>query len=115
MGLLDFIFPRSKAMPDQAKKPDDITRLRKASYSLEDLPETINFPLRKGEPQRAPLALLDATVDDIAFAIIAAESECSAAVGRASALRRLHTLAREAGCRGTDRATDVVLNKGVRK
>ena len=27
-------------MPDQ---PDDITRLRKASYALEDLPETIAF------------------------------------------------------------------------
>ena len=45
MRLLDHIIPRRTAMPDQ---PDAITRLRKASYALEDLPETIAFPQRAG-------------------------------------------------------------------
>ena len=41
MGLLDHLIPRRTAMPNQ---PDDIIRLRKASYALEDLPETISLP-----------------------------------------------------------------------
>ena len=49
MGLLDHLISRRKAMPDQ---PDDITRLRKASYALEDLPETIAFPQRAGDETR---------------------------------------------------------------
>ena len=36
-------------------RPDDITRLRKASYALEDLPETIAFPQRAGNEPREPL------------------------------------------------------------
>ena len=39
-------------MPDQ---PDDITRLRKTHYALEDLPETIAFPKRAGDEPREPL------------------------------------------------------------
>ncbi|CAM5543106.1 hypothetical protein FALB51S_04435 [Frigidibacter albus] len=59
-------------MPDQ---PDDITRLRKASYALEDLPETIAFPQRTGDEPREPLPVVEATVDEIAFAIVEAERE----------------------------------------
>ena len=88
-------------MPDQ---PDDITRLRKASYALEDLPETIAFPQRAGDEPREPLPVVEATVDEIAFAIVEAERESSAAYRRADALKRLYKLAREAGCTGADRA-----------
>ena len=63
-------------MPDQ---PDDITRLRKASYALEDLPETIALPQRPGDEPREPLPVIEATVDEIAFAIVEAERESSAA------------------------------------
>ena len=95
-------------MPDQ---PDDITRLRKASYALEDLPETIAFPQHPGELPREPLPIMDATIDDIAFAIVAAERESSAAYARSSALQRLYKLAREAGCIGADRAAVAVMKK----
>ena len=95
-------------MPDQ---PDDITRLRKAHYALEDLPETIAFPQHPGEPPREPLAVMDATIDDIAFAIVAVERESSAAYARAAALQRLYKLAREAGGIGADRAAVAVLKK----
>ena len=54
-------------MPDQ---PDDITRLRKASYALEDLPETIALPQRASDEPREPLPVVEATVDVIAFAIM---------------------------------------------
>ena len=95
-------------MPDQ---PDDITRLRKVHYSLEDLPDTIAFPQRPGEPSREPLPITDATIDDIAFAIVAAERESSAAYARSSALQRVYKLAREAGCIGADRAATAVMKK----
>ena len=95
-------------MPDQ---PDDITRLRKVHYALEDLPDTIAFGQLANEPSREPLSVVAATVDDIAFAIVVAERECSAALGRVSALQRLYKLAREAGCIGTDRAAAAVLKR----
>jgi len=95
-------------MPDQ---PDDITRLRKAHYALEDLPETIAFPQHSGDGGREPLPVAEATVDDIAFAIVAVEQESSAAYRRAAALQRLYKFAREAGCIGADRAAGAVLKK----
>ena len=95
-------------MPDQ---PDDITGLRKASYALEDLPETIAFPQRPGDEPREPLPVVEATVDEIAFAIVTAERESSAAYARSSALQRLYKLAREAGCIGADRAAAAVMKK----
>eukprot|EP01035_Chromulina_nebulosa_P014731 gene14731-biopygen12551 len=67
--------------------PDDITRLRKSHYALDELPETVSFPKHPSEPAREPLPVMQATVDDIAFAIVAAERESSAALGRASALK----------------------------
>ena len=50
-------------MPEQ---PDEITLLRKASYGLEDLPQTITFPQRPGDEPREPLRVVEATVDEIA-------------------------------------------------
>ncbi len=38
------------------------------------------------------------TVDEIAFALVEAERESTAAYRRADALKRLYKLAREAGC-----------------
>lgn len=49
MRLLDHLISRRTAMPNQ---PDDITRLRKASYALEDLPETISLPQRAAASRR---------------------------------------------------------------
>jgi hypothetical protein len=94
-------------MPDQ---PDDITHLRKLHYALDELPETVSFQKHPSEPAREPLPVMEATVDDIAFAIVAAERESSAALGRASALKRLHNLARDAGAIGSDRAAAAALN-----
>jgi hypothetical protein len=108
MGLLGHIISRRTAMPDQ---PDAITRLRKASYALEDLPETIAFPQRAGDEPCEPLPVVEATVDEIAFAIVEAERESTAAYRRADALKRLYKLAREAGGIGADRAATAVMKK----
>jgi len=106
MRLLDHIISRRTAMPDQ---PDAITRLRKVN--LEDLPETISLPQRPGDEPREPLPVIEATVDEIAFAIVEAERESTAAYRRADALKRLYKLAREAGCIGADRAATAVKKK----
>ena len=108
MRLLDHLITWRTDMPDQ---PDDITRLRKSHYALDELPEAVSFPKHPSEPAREPLPVMEATVDDIAFAIVAAERESSAALGRASALKRLHNLAREAGAIGTDRAAAAALKR----
>jgi hypothetical protein len=108
MRLLDHLIPRRTAMPDQ---PDDITRLRKASYALEDLPDTITIPQHPGDESHEPLLLADATIDDIAFAIVAAEQESMAAYRRSNALQRLYKLAREAGGIGADRAVATAVKR----
>ena len=108
MGLLDHIIPWRTAMPDQ---PDAITRLRKMHYVLEDLPETLTFPQHPGRESGASMPVAEATVDDIAFAIVAVEQESSAAYRRGAALQRLYKLAREAGCIGTERAVAAVLKQ----
>lgn len=95
-------------MPHQ---PDAITRLRAASYALKDLPETIALPQRASDEPREPLPVIEATVDEIAFAVVEAERESSAAYARSSALQRLYKLAREAGCIGTDRAATALMKK----
>ena len=58
-----------------------------------------------------PLPVVEATVDEIAFAIVEAERESTAAYRRADALKRLYKLAREAGCIGADRAATAVMKK----
>jgi hypothetical protein len=108
MRLFDHLISRRTAMPDQ---PDDITRLRAASYALDDLPEAISLPQRPGDEPREPLPVVEATVDEIAFAIVEAERESTAAYRRADALKRLYKLAREAGCIGADRAAAAVIKK----
>jgi len=94
-------------MPDQ---PDDITRLRKTCYSLEDLPDTITIPQHPVD-DREPLLLADATIDDIAFAIVAAEQESTTAYRRSNALQRLYKLAREGGGIGADRAVATAIKR----
>ena len=66
MRLFNHLISRRDEMPDV------LTSLRKAHYSLEDLPETIAVPHHSGDEYAAPLHLAEATVDDVAFAIVAA-------------------------------------------
>jgi hypothetical protein len=87
-----------------------LARLGKAYQSLEDLPEVIPASWRRGNATES-LSVETASVDDIAIAIVAANAELSAAIQRASALEKLHRLAREAGAVGTDRAVDFALER----
>lgn len=108
MSLLDHFISRRKTMPKQS---DDLTRLREAHYLLDDLPETITFSPRPGDEPREPLPVVEANLDEIAFAIVEAEREGAVAYRRAAALQRLYKLAREVGCLGADRAAPALLKK----
>jgi hypothetical protein len=93
--------------------PNPIARLRKAHYALEDLPDRITFPTHPARESEDPLPLVDATVDDIAFAIVAMEEESSRAYRRGSALKRLYQMARETGAAGIDNAVKSALKRSV--
>ena len=96
---------------DMPETPDDLARLRQVHYGLEDLPETIHVPQHPSRDAGALLAIGRAKIDDVAFAIIAAERDSAAAYRRCSALQRLYKLAREAGGTGTDPAVEAALRR----
>ncbi len=98
----------SPGEPVMSKLPSLIARLRHSFHSIDALPDSIAAPWR-GEVEG--LAIDAATIDDIAFAVLAANAEVFAAIARSSALERLHRLAREAGAVGTDRAVDAALKR----
>ena len=75
--------------------------LRKRHYALEALPAV----LRVADTE---MAVEDATLDDIAFAMLGVEAEYNAVGDRYHALRKLYALARQAGAVGADRIVDAV-------
>ena len=86
-----------------------LTEIRKRHYALEALPDAIVIPVL-GEIRREQVVkpIEDATLDDIAFALLGVEAEFSAVGDRLHALRKLYGLARQAGARGSECALDVV-------
>ena len=87
-----------------------LARLKKAHYGLEDLPDALCFSKLAGRPVEPPVLITKATLDDIAFAIVAADLECSAVIRLSSSLNRLYELGRKAGAVGTDPAVAAALN-----
>jgi hypothetical protein len=86
-----------------------IAVLRKRHFALEALPETIVVPALDARQRPAAVkAIEDATLDDIAFALLAAEVEFNAVGERLHALRKLYSLARQAGALGADRAVAAI-------
>ena len=86
-----------------------VTALRKRHIWLEALPETIGIPAIEARRRPATVkAIEDATLDDIAFVMLGMEAEFNAVGDRLHALRKLYTLARQAGALGADRAVDAI-------
>jgi len=86
-----------------------LTEMRKRHYALQMLPDTVVIPVL-GEIRREQVVkpIEDATLDDIAFAVLNIEAEFGAVGDRLHALRKLYGLARQAGARGSERAFDAV-------
>lgn len=86
-----------------------VTALRKRHIWLEALPDSIAIPALDARQRPATVtAIENATLDDIAFAMIEVETEFNAVGDRLHALRKLYNLARQAGALGADRAVDAI-------
>jgi hypothetical protein len=86
-----------------------VTALRKRHIWLEGLPDSIAIPALEARQRPAIVKPIeDATLDDIAFAMIEVEAEFNAVGDRLHSLRKLYNLARQAGALGADRAVDAI-------
>ncbi len=92
-----------------------VTALRKRYIWLEALPDSIAIPALEARQRTATVkAIEDATLDDIAFAMLVTEAEFNAVGDRLHALRKLYGLARQAGALGADRAVGAISDEGDR-
>ena len=92
-----------------------LAALRKRHFALDALPDTIVIPAFEARQREANVrAIADATLDDIAFALLTAEAEFNAVGDRLQALRKLYNLARRAGALGADRVVEAVSHAGGR-
>ncbi|OJU28507.1 MAG: hypothetical protein BGN91_07910 [Nitrobacter sp. 62-13] len=90
-----------------------VAALRKRHIWLEALPDTVSIPALEARQRPAAVkAIQDATLDDIAFAMLGAEAEFNAVGDRLHALRKLYNMARQAGALGSDRAVDAISGGG---
>ncbi|HET6377007.1 MAG TPA: hypothetical protein VFG05_01655 [Methylocella sp.] len=85
-----------------------LSAVRRHHYGLATLPGTIRIPAVGNRQETPAKPIEEATLDDIAFAVRGIEAEFNAVAGRLHALRRLYTLARDAGALGADCAIDAV-------
>lgn len=79
------------------------------SYGMTALPDTITTTTLDEFGHAVTKPLTDATVDDIALAIVALNDEASALYVKVDALRRLHDRARRAGGLGSEHAVEAAL------
>ncbi len=92
-----------------------VTALRKRHIWLDALPDTIAIPALEARQRPATVkAIEDATLDDIAFAMLVTEAEFNAVGDKLHALRKLYSLARQAGALGADRAVGAISDGGGR-
>jgi hypothetical protein len=87
---------------------DKLTVLRKRTYSLTGLPDTVLVPGLPGRRHETIKPVDAVTLDDIAFALLALQEKSSAIYREAEALRTLYAMARESGALGADIALDVI-------
>ena len=87
-----------------------ITDLRAAHYSLRTLPDAITIPVAGSQRETFVKAIEDATLDEVAFALLAMELEFNTVGDRMHALRKLYSLARKARALGSERAAQVVVS-----
>lgn len=89
-------------------KDSKLDIVRKQHVFLDTLPDTIHVPAIGERRDAVTKPLEDATLDEVAFAVVALDAECDEAYGRLSALKRLTTMARKKGAVGADRILDII-------
>lgn len=80
----------------------ELERLRESNCLLADLPDIIRIPPLGARKEEVVKPVETASLDDIAFAVRGLEAEFNAVGDRLFALRKLYTLARDAGAVGAD-------------
>ena len=85
-----------------------LTRVRKQHSALQALPDTIHIPAVGRRDEIAAKPVVDATLDDLAFAVRGVEVEFNELGDRLYAIRKLYSLARQSGALGADRAIDAI-------
>ena len=85
-----------------------LTSARKQHATLQVLPDTIHIPAIGRRDEIAAKPVVDATLDDLAFAVRGVEVEFNELGDRLYAIRKLYSLARQSGALGADRALDAI-------
>lgn len=98
--------------------PIDLLRKQSSMY-LSHLPDAVRIPaLPPSRPDDVIRPLMEATIDDVAFAIQGLEADSSAINRRLAALRDLHDGARQRGATGDITVSEAfpdILGEGARK
>ena len=91
------------------KKKTPVQKLReRPEWYVRELPDTIRVPALEGHrPQEVTVPLEDATLDDMAFAIVGIEAQVARARRGLSGLRELYEQARKRGAIGTNTVAEV--------
>jgi hypothetical protein len=84
-----------------------IDRLRKQDLLLEDLPDAVELPPIGPRRTTVTKALPEATLDDLALAILGLHAQVRKVEHRLYALKHLHDLARVKGALGATRVADL--------
>ena len=85
-----------------------LTSVRKQHATLQALPDTIHIPAIGRREEIAAKPVVDAPLDDLAFAVRGVEVEFNELGDRLYAIRKLYSLARQSGALGADRALDAI-------
>jgi len=91
------------------KKKTPVQKLReRPEWYVHELPDTIRVPALEGHrPQEVSVPLEDATLDDMAFAIVGIEAQVAQARRGLSGLRELYEQARKRGAIGSNTVAEV--------
>jgi hypothetical protein len=91
------------------KKKTPVQKLReRPEWYVRELPDTIRVPALEGHrPLEVTVPLEDATLDDMAFAIVGIEAQVAQARRGLSGLRELYEQARKRGAIGTNTVAEV--------
>ena len=91
------------------KKKTPVRKLReRPEWYVRELPDTIRVPALEGHrPQEVSVPLEDATLDDMAFAIVGIEAQVAQARRGLSGLRELYEQARKRGAIGSNTVAEV--------
>lgn len=89
-----------------------LEKLTKDDYLVKDLPKEITIPALGAVSEATVKQVEEASLDDLAFAAQALDTEVDALNSKLFALRRLYRTARSKGALGAENIVDALSRKG---